>query len=66
MLSVIASLYDPLSFLAPFTLKARLLFQKTWDFDLEWNSRIPKELEPEWESWLTQTRHSTTSLWKGA
>ncbi|CAB4045985.1 Hypothetical predicted protein, partial [Paramuricea clavata] len=33
MLSIIASLFDPLSFLAPFTIKSRILFQKIWSFD---------------------------------
>ena len=49
-----ASIFDPLGILSPFVLKAKLLFQKTWQAELEWDSPLPKEMEIEWKRWKEQ------------
>jgi hypothetical protein len=49
-----ASIFDPLGILSPFVLKAKLLFQKTLQAELEWDSPLPKEMEIEWKKWKEQ------------
>ncbi|CAB4027066.1 Gypsy retrotransposon integrase 1 [Paramuricea clavata] len=56
MLSVIASLYDPLSFLAPFTIRSRILFQKIWSYEVDWKDEIPIPLRADWMNWIRQTK----------
>ena len=44
--------FDPLGFLAPFTLKAKLLIQSMCCKKLEWDERILVVLQRVWERWL--------------
>lgn len=52
VLSFIARLFDPLGFLTPFTVKAKIIFQKLWLLGVEWDSCIPESLALEFERWL--------------
>ena len=45
ILSMMGSIFNPLAFLAPFILKAKLLIQLTWCKKLEWDEKIPVELK---------------------
>ncbi|KAH7710894.1 Pao retrotransposon peptidase family protein [Aphelenchoides avenae] len=56
MLSVIHSLWDPLSLLAPVTLQARLRYQSLFDTDLGWD--VPEATVRTWEE--------VTSSWADA
>ena len=42
MLGAVSSIFDPLGFLTPFTLKAKLLIQLMWRENLEWMMKFPK------------------------
>lgn len=46
ILSVVASVFDPLGFLAPFLLLGKKVLQGAWD------EPLPKELQPQWKDWL--------------
>ena len=47
ILSVVASLFDPLRFVAPVTLSAKLLLQ-----ELGWDEAVPEEESSYWFKWL--------------
>ena len=46
--STVWSIFNPLGFLAPFTLKAKLI----QSMKLEWDEEIPVELQRVWKRWL--------------
>ncbi|XP_034073841.1 uncharacterized protein LOC117547324 [Gymnodraco acuticeps] len=52
ILSVVGSIYDPLGFLAPFTLPAKLIMQELCRKKLGWDENIPQALVQQWSGWL--------------
>ena len=53
ILSVIASVYDPLGFAAPFLLPAKKLLQELCRMgDLGWDNDIPEVYQNQWTNWL--------------
>ena len=56
MLQAMASVFDPLGIVSPFTLRAKMLIQKLWVLKYAWDEQL-KDLElDECEIWLSQTR----------
>ncbi|XP_053186963.1 uncharacterized protein LOC128370707 [Scomber japonicus] len=51
ILSVIASLYDPLGFVAPFVLSGKCILQELCRRNVGWDDLLPDELRPRWEEW---------------
>ncbi|XP_029922895.1 uncharacterized protein LOC115370126 [Myripristis murdjan] len=51
LLSVLASLYDPLGFMAPFTLSGKCILQELCHKGIGWDDPIPKQLSSRWEEW---------------
>ena len=49
VVSLIGKFYDPLGFLAPVTIKFKILFQKLCQNKVEWDSTLPEELMQEWK-----------------
>ena len=60
VLSCIASLFDPLQFLAPFTMRARLLMQEIWAAGVDWDDVLPTKLENKWNDWLSELQEIQT------
>ena len=52
VLSTVASIYDPLGFVAPFILRGKLLLQQMCRDKLGWDEPLPEELKTQWELWL--------------
>ena len=52
MLSLQSKAYDPLGFIAPLILPARLIFQRTCVEKLLWDLPIPPKLAERWRQWL--------------
>ena len=52
MLSLIASLFDPTGFLAPFLVRAKILLQRMWQCGIGWDDVLPSELLEEWSQWF--------------
>ena len=51
ILSLIASLFDPIGFLATFLVTAKLLLQQVWQFGIGWDKTPPSEFLLEWFKW---------------
>ena len=54
VLSAIASLFDPLQFLAPFTVRAKVLMQEIWMAGVDWDDELPENLKAKWEEWVSE------------
>lgn len=48
LLSDAAKLYDPLGWLAPTTILAKIEFQNLWLLGIDWNDQLPKHLSEKW------------------
>ena len=51
ILSTVASLYDPLGFLAPYVLTGKKILQEMCRQGVGWDDPLPASLRPRWESW---------------
>ena len=49
LVSLIGRFYDPLGFLAPITIRFKILFQKLCRDKLEWDDPLPDDLLQEWK-----------------
>ena len=54
ILSTVASLYDPLGFVAPVILQGKRILQEMCRNKMGWDDVIPPDLKPRWEQWLDQ------------
>ncbi|XP_051803238.1 uncharacterized protein LOC127533647 [Acanthochromis polyacanthus] len=52
ILSTVASVFDPLGFLAPFLLLGKKILQEMCQKGIGWDEQLPTELKPRWQSWL--------------
>lgn len=48
LLSETAKLFDPLGWLAPVVIRAKIMFQDLWQAGLEWNQKLPKDIADKW------------------
>ena len=53
--SASATLFDPLNFLSPYTIRARTLMQESWIRGLGWDEPLPEPLRKKWETWFSET-----------
>ncbi|XP_014834503.1 PREDICTED: uncharacterized protein LOC106912190 [Poecilia mexicana] len=54
MLSVNSSVYDPLGFLAPVTLEAKLMQQELCKRGCSWDDALPQDILHKWRRWLEE------------
>ena len=52
VLKVVSSAYDPLGFISPFLITAKILLQKLCKSQLGWDELLPEEMMTEWRSWV--------------
>lgn len=59
ILSVTASLYDPLGFVSPFLLKGNIILQELSRRNIGWDDPLPEDIIPWWEKWssLLELKH---------
>ncbi|XP_057713144.1 uncharacterized protein LOC130929733 isoform X2 [Corythoichthys intestinalis] len=60
VLSTVASIFDPLGFVAPFILVGKRILQKMCQEKLDWDEPLPQDLKPEWEAWLRDLQNLST------
>ena len=53
ILSIVSSVYDPLGFVAPCTLAAKLILQDLCRLKLDWDDKIPEEYLQRWQAWVS-------------
>ncbi|XP_071492621.1 uncharacterized protein [Diadema antillarum] len=53
VLSMINGVFDPLGFLAPVMIQARVLFREMITHKVEWDVVLPEVYRPIWESWTS-------------
>jgi hypothetical protein len=53
ILSMVSSIYDPLGFLSPFTLKAKQILQGLCKLKSGWDQIIPEDFSNQWQRWST-------------
>jgi len=54
VLKTIASLFDPLGFLVPFTVRAKIIMQKIWLTGLDWDDPLPETLATEIRKYFSE------------
>lgn len=52
LLSTVCSVYDPLGFVSPFVLRAKILFQELCRNKCGWDDPMPSEVKDQWSRWL--------------
>ncbi len=61
VLSTVASIFDPLGFVAPIILKGKQILQRMCQDKVGWDDPLPDDLRPCWEAWL-QDLHNLSSV----
>ncbi len=55
---VLASQYDPLGFIVPYTTRAKILVQRLWDKHRQWDDPLlPGDLLQTWNAWEEELKH---------
>ena len=57
VLATVASVYDPLGFLAPLVLRAKKMLQEVCRKGVSWDEPLPEEVRPRWERWKLDLLH---------
>ena len=52
LLSITSSVYDPLGFVSPFVLKAKMIFQTLCRLKIGWDDPLPSIILEQWKRWL--------------
>ena len=66
VLSLIASVYDPLGLVSPFILKSRLIFQRLNEMQIGWKQKVPQEILDEiikWRDSIPNLKHVVVPRW---
>ena len=53
ILSMVASIYDPMGFIAPFVLIGKMILQEMCRGGICWDEPLPEGLYPRWERWCS-------------
>ena len=52
ILQILSSVFDPLGFLTPFTLTAKIIIQSLWRQECGWDDPLPQEDADAWLKWM--------------
>ena len=59
VLSLSSKLYDPLGFVEPVTVKAKIMMQELWKYNLTWDKELPDSFKENWVRWLNELQNLT-------
>ena len=54
VVSTMSSIFDPCGFIAPFTVRAKMLVQQLWSTGLGWDENLPEDMLSLWQAWLSE------------
>ncbi len=58
---VLATQYDPLGFIVPFTTRAKVLIQQLWSKRRDWDDpNLPQDLHAAWDTWESELKYLST------
>ena len=57
--SLSSKLYNPLGFVEPVTVKAKIMMEELWKHNLTWNKELPDSLKENWVKWLNDLQNRT-------
>ena len=55
-----SKIFDPMGYLSPVTIRAKLLLQQPWQRNTEWDEPLPQPLQEQWVSIATEIQHTTS------
>ncbi|XP_061168132.1 uncharacterized protein LOC133177057 [Saccostrea echinata] len=56
-----SKIYDPLGYISPITVKAKMFIQELWKKKIDWDQKLPQELADKWIE-IAQNTEKATSL----
>ncbi|GFT08887.1 uncharacterized protein TNCV_4104061 [Trichonephila clavipes] len=57
LLQAAGRLFDPLGFIGPYTIRIKCLIQEIWCLGLDWDDKLPKQLEVSWNKWCNEIHY---------
>ncbi|GFV49685.1 uncharacterized protein TNCV_4042591 [Trichonephila clavipes] len=54
LLQTTGRLFDPVGFIGPYTIQIKCLIQEIWCLGLDWDNKLPKQLEVSWNKWCNE------------
>uniref|UniRef100_L7LX93 Putative tick transposon n=1 Tax=Rhipicephalus pulchellus TaxID=72859 RepID=L7LX93_RHIPC len=57
VLQAMAKLYDPLGFLTPFSVRAKIMLQKIWMDKIKWDDPLPSQHQSAWKDWAEELEY---------
>lgn len=55
-LKILMSLFDPLGFLAHFTVRGKILLQEIWRSKIGWDDEVPLSIYTKWSHWIQELK----------
>ncbi|GFT07015.1 reverse transcriptase domain-containing protein [Trichonephila clavipes] len=57
LLQAAGRLFDPVGFIGPYTIRIKCLIQEIWCLGLNWDDKLPKQLEVSWNKWCNEIHY---------
>ncbi|GFW64708.1 integrase catalytic domain-containing protein [Trichonephila clavipes] len=57
LLQAAGRLFDPVGFIGPYTVRIKCLIQEIWCLGLDWDDKLPKQLEVSWNKWCNEIHY---------
>ncbi|XP_033105477.1 uncharacterized protein LOC117107807 [Anneissia japonica] len=65
ILSKIATVFDPLGFLSPYIIRAKVLIQEMWAAGIDWDDNLDDNMELRVNRWFEELNHKGTKMSTG-
>ncbi|GFX22689.1 uncharacterized protein TNCV_2994241 [Trichonephila clavipes] len=57
LLQAAGRLFDPVGFIGPYTIRIKCLIQEIWCLGLDWDDKLPKQVEVSWNKWCNEIHY---------